>query len=66
MSDTLAALTDPHFNAEMSAASKRYAARRADELFAEDANRFAQQLVELLRTEADAAKDELRRIHDDV
>lgn len=65
MSDSLAALTDPQFNAEMSAAGKRYAARRADELLAEDPIRSAQQLVELLRSEADAAQDELRRIRDD-
>lgn len=62
MSDSLAALTDPQFNAEMSAAGKRYAARRAEELLAEHSTRSARQLVELLRTEADAAKEELRRV----
>jgi hypothetical protein len=65
MSDSLAVLTDSQFNAEMSAAGKRYAARRADELRAEDPTRSSQRLVELLGTEADAAKDELRRIRDD-
>lgn len=65
MRGPFAARTDPVLNAEMSAAGKRYAAPRADELLAEDPTKSAQQLVELLRTEADAAQEELRRIRDD-
>lgn len=65
MIDSLAALTDPEFNAEMSVAGKRYAARRADELLAEDTTMSARQLVELLRAEADVAQEQLRRIRDD-
>ncbi len=64
MSDPLAALTDPGFNAEMSAAGKRYAARHADELLAEDPARSAQQLVELLRGEAEVAEAGLLRVRD--
>lgn len=52
MRGPFAARTDPVLNAEMSVAGKRYAARRADEVLAEDPTRSARQLVELLRAEA--------------
>lgn len=57
--------TDRELNAEMSHAGKRYAARRAAELIAEDPTRTAQQLVDLLREEADAAKAEFERVRAD-
>jgi hypothetical protein len=64
MSRLLAALTDPLLDAEMSAASRRYAASRVAELIAEDPAVSAEQLVDLLRAEADAAQADLRRLRD--
>lgn len=65
MSDPLVALTDPEFNAEMNAAGKRFAAGRAAELLDEDPTRTAQQLVDLLREEADAAEAEFNQLRGD-
>ncbi|SMX98422.1 hypothetical protein [Brevibacterium linens] len=57
--------TDRVFNAGTSFAGKQYAAGRAAELIAEDPSRTAQQLVEKLREEADAAKLEFERVRGD-
>jgi hypothetical protein len=54
--------TDQVFNAGTSYAGKRFAAGRAAELLAEDPTRTAQQLVDLLREEADAAESEFERL----
>lgn len=52
--------TDQAFNAGANAAAKRYAA----ELLAEDPTRTAQQLVDLIRDEADTAEAELDELRD--
>ncbi len=57
--------TDRELNAEMSHAGKKYAAGRAAELLAEGPGRTAQQLVEKLREEADAAQVEFERVSGD-
>lgn len=57
--------TDRVFNAGTSYAGKRYAAGRAAELLAEDPTRTAQQLVDLLREEADASEAEFKRLRGD-
>ena len=54
--------TDRVFSAGTSYAGKRYAAGRAAELLAEDPTRTAQQLVDLLREEADAAEAEFKQL----
>ena len=64
MSISFAALSDPLLNAEMTFAGKRYAARRAAELHAEDPARSADEIVDLLRGEAAVAEAELRRLKD--
>lgn len=46
-------------------AGERFAAGRAAELLAEDPTRTAQQLVDLLRAEADEAAAEFKRIRGD-
>ncbi|MFF8021728.1 hypothetical protein ACFZDJ_11450 [Streptomyces sp. NPDC007896] len=60
MSSSLAAMSESLLNAEMAFAGKRYAARRAAELRSEDPSRSAEQIVDLLRDEADAAEAEFR------
>lgn len=57
--------TDRVFNAGTSYAGKKYAAGRAAELIAEDPTRTAQQLVDKLREEADAAEAEFDRVRGD-
>lgn len=57
-----ALFTDRVFNAGTSYAGKRFAAGRAAELLAEDPTRSAQQLVDLLRVEADEAEAEFQRL----
>ncbi|MDP5226893.1 MULTISPECIES: hypothetical protein [Arthrobacter] len=54
--------SDRVFNAGTSYAGKRFAAGRAAELLAEDPTRSAQQLVDLLRAEADEAEAEFQRL----
>lgn len=51
--------TDRVFNAGTSYAGKRFAAGRAAELLAEDPTRSAQQLVDLLRAEADEVESRI-------
>lgn len=57
--------SDRVFNAGTSYAGKRFAAGRAAELLAEDLTRTAQQLVDLLREEADAAEAEFKQLRGD-
>jgi len=64
MNSPFAAMSDPLLNAEITFAGKHYAARRAAELHAEDPNMSAEQIVDLLRSEADAAEAEFRRLRD--
>lgn len=54
--------TDRELNAGINHAGKKYAAGRAAELLAEDPARTAQQLVDLLREEAQAAEAEFEQI----
>ncbi|MEU3619575.1 hypothetical protein ABZ725_45915 [Streptomyces sp. NPDC006872] len=63
MSSSLAAVSESRLNAEMAFAGKRYGVRCAAELRSEDPSRFAEQIVGLLRDEADAAA-EFRRLRD--
>lgn len=53
------------FSTGASYAGKKYAAGRVTELIAEDPDRTAQQLVDLLREEADAAEVEFERVRGD-
>ncbi|MFI1034247.1 hypothetical protein [Streptomyces sp. NPDC020951] len=64
MSSSLAAVSESRLNAEMAFAGKRYGVRCAAELRSEDPSRFAEQIVGLLRAEADAAESEFRRLRD--
>ena len=57
--------SDRTFAAGMTFAGKRFAAGRAAELIAEDPTRTAQQLVDLLRAEADLAEAEFKRVRGD-
>lgn len=54
--------SDRVFNAGTSYAGKRFAAGRAAELLAEDPTLTAQQPVDLLRAEADAAEAEFKQL----
>jgi len=58
-------LTDRVFNGGANCAHKRFAADRAAELLAEDSTRTAQDLVDLLREEADAARVEFDQLRGD-
>ncbi|MGY0066037.1 hypothetical protein ACWZEH_04190 [Streptomyces sp. QTS137] len=64
MSSSLAAMSECLLNAEMAFAGKWYGVRCAAELRSEDPSRFAEQIVCLLRGEADAAEAEFRRLRD--
>lgn len=58
--------SDRTFAAGTTFAGKRFAAGRAAELLAEDPTRTAQQLVDLLRAEADEAEAEFKRVRGDA
>ncbi|WP_316769049.1 hypothetical protein [Streptomyces sasae] len=64
MSSCLAAMSESLLNAEMAFVDKRYGVRCAAELRSEDPSRSAEQIVDLLRDEADAAEAEFRRLRD--
>jgi hypothetical protein len=64
MSSSLAAMPESLLNAAMAFAGKRYGVRCAAELRSEDPSRFAEQIVGLLRDEADTAEAEFRQLRD--
>ncbi|MEU9269132.1 hypothetical protein AB0E04_27300 [Streptomyces sp. NPDC048251] len=57
-------MSESLLNAEIGFAGKRYGVRCAAELRSEDPSRSLEQIVGLLRDEADAAEAEFRRLRD--